>query len=132
MRNLPATVFSTTLKEPLDWPDATFVNGDAVAIVARLKEESDVPLRSHGSLSLNRVLMAAGLVDRAGTLDEALAWAHEIAELAPLVLAHNKLVLNGGDDEAVHESFQAVWASEDVREAAAARAEKRSPEFTGR
>ena len=34
-----------------------------MAIVARLKEESDVPLRSHGSLSLNRALMAAGLVD---------------------------------------------------------------------
>ncbi|HEY8338371.1 MAG TPA: dihydrofolate reductase family protein, partial [Egibacteraceae bacterium] len=29
-----------------------------------LKEESDVPLRSHGSLSLNRALLAAGLVDR--------------------------------------------------------------------
>ena len=33
-------------------------------MVARLKEESDVPLRSHGSLSMNRALMAAGLVDR--------------------------------------------------------------------
>lgn len=76
--------------------------------------------------------LAAGLVDRAGTLDDAMAWAHEIAALAPLALAHNKLVLNGGDDEAVHASFQAVWASEDVREAAAARAEKRSPDFTGR
>jgi dihydrofolate reductase len=64
MRNLPATVVSTTLQGPLDWPDATVVNGDAVDIVARLKEESDVPLRSHGSLSLNRALMAAGLVDR--------------------------------------------------------------------
>ena len=29
-----------------------------------LKEESDVPLRSHGSLAMNRALMAAGLVDR--------------------------------------------------------------------
>jgi len=76
--------------------------------------------------------LAAGLVDRAGTLDDALAWAHEIAELAPLALAHNKLVLNGGDDDAVSASFEAVWASDDVREAAAARAEKRSPEFTGR
>jgi catechol 2,3-dioxygenase-like lactoylglutathione lyase family enzyme len=28
------------------------------------KQESDVPLRSHGSLSMNRALMAAGLVDR--------------------------------------------------------------------
>ncbi len=64
MRNLPATVVSTTLEGPLDWPDATVVSGDAVDVVTRLKEESDVPLRSHGSLSLNRALMAAGLVDR--------------------------------------------------------------------
>jgi dihydrofolate reductase len=40
------------------------VSGDAVDVVARLKEESEVPLRSHGSLSMNRALMAAGLVDR--------------------------------------------------------------------
>jgi dihydrofolate reductase len=64
MRSLPATVVSTTLKGPLDWPDATIVSGDAVDVVARLKERSEVPLRSHGSLSLNRALMAAGLVDR--------------------------------------------------------------------
>lgn len=64
MRNLPATVVSTTLHGPLDWPDATVVSGDAVEVVARLKEESEVPLRSHGSLSMNRSLMAAGLVDR--------------------------------------------------------------------
>ncbi|MEV4123014.1 dihydrofolate reductase family protein [Micromonospora sp. NPDC049645] len=63
MRNLPATVVSNTLDGPLDWPDATVVRGDAVDVVARLKEESEVPLRSHGSLSLNRALMAAGLVD---------------------------------------------------------------------
>ena len=64
MWNMPATVVSTTLEEPLDWPNATVVSGDAVDVVARLKEESEVPLRSHGSLSLNRALMAAGLVDR--------------------------------------------------------------------
>ena len=64
MRQLPATVVSTTLDGPLDWPDATVVSGDAVDVVARLKKESDVPLRSHGSLSMNRALMAAGLVDR--------------------------------------------------------------------
>jgi len=64
MRSLPATVVSTTLAGPLDWPDATLVSGDAVAVVTRLKEESAAPLRSHGSLSMNRALMAAGLVDR--------------------------------------------------------------------
>ncbi len=64
MRNMPATVVSSTLEGPLDWPDATVVSGDAVNVVARLKEKSEVPLRSHGSLSLNWALMAAGLVDR--------------------------------------------------------------------
>jgi dihydrofolate reductase len=57
-------VLSSTLQGPLDWPDATVVSGDVVDIVARLKEESEVPLRSHGSLSINHALMAAGLVDR--------------------------------------------------------------------
>ena len=64
MTNLPTTVISSTLDGPLDWPDATIATGDAVEVVARLKEESEVPLRSHGSLSMNRALMAAGLVDR--------------------------------------------------------------------
>ncbi len=60
----PATVISSTLRDTLGWPDATIVSGDAVDIVTRLREESDVPLRSQASLSLNRALMAAGLVDR--------------------------------------------------------------------
>ncbi len=55
---------STTLEASLDWPDATLASGDPVDVLAQLKEESDVPLRSHGSLTLNRALMAAGLVDR--------------------------------------------------------------------
>jgi dihydrofolate reductase len=63
MRAMPATVVSSTLEGPFDWPDATVVSGDAVDLVARLKEESQLPLRSHGSLSLNRALMNAGLVD---------------------------------------------------------------------
>jgi dihydrofolate reductase len=61
---MPATVVSSTLQDTLGWPDATVVSGDAVDIVARLKEESDVPLRSQASLSLNWALMAAGLIDR--------------------------------------------------------------------
>lgn len=64
MRSLPATVVSSTLNEPLDWPDAALARGDAVEVVSRLKAESSMPLRSHGSLSMNRALMAAGLVDR--------------------------------------------------------------------
>lgn len=64
IRMLPTFVPSRTLNGPQDWPDVTCVREDAVDLVARLKRESDVPIRSHGSLSLNRSLMAAGLVDR--------------------------------------------------------------------
>jgi dihydrofolate reductase len=64
MLSLPATVVSNTLEGPLAFPNATVASGNAVDLVTQLKEESKVPLRSHGSLSLNRALMAAGLVDR--------------------------------------------------------------------
>lgn len=64
MMEMPVTVVSTTLEGPLDWTNATLAHGDAVDVVARLKEESDLPLRSHGSLAMNRALLAAGLVDR--------------------------------------------------------------------
>src|SRR5690606_12878690 len=63
MKFLPTTVVSSTLAEPLDWPDARLARGDAAEIVARLKQDSPVPLRSHGSLALNRALLSAGLVD---------------------------------------------------------------------
>lgn len=76
--------------------------------------------------------LACGLVDRTGTLDAALAWAAELAVLAPLTLAYNKLVLNGGDEDAIERGFAACWNSEDVREAAAARGERRPPVFRGR
>ncbi|MFD8307776.1 dihydrofolate reductase family protein [Streptomyces sp. NPDC059690] len=64
MRGMPTTVVSKTLSGIGAWPNATVEAGDAVDVVARLREESAVPLRSHGSLSMNRALMAAELVDR--------------------------------------------------------------------
>ncbi len=74
-----------------------------------------------------------GLADRAGTVEDAIAWAREIAALAPLTVAHNKMILTGrGDEDAVAASFARVWASDDVKEAAAARLEKRDPVFRGR
>ncbi|WP_125610052.1 dihydrofolate reductase family protein [Specibacter cremeus] len=66
MSELPKVVVSRSMTpdEHLPWPNTTVMHGDAVDVVARLKEESKVPLRSHGSLSMNHALMAAGLVDR--------------------------------------------------------------------
>ncbi|MGP5382176.1 dihydrofolate reductase family protein [Glutamicibacter arilaitensis] len=63
LHDKPATVISTTLEEPLKWPNPTLERADALEVVARLKETSDVPLRSHGSLAMNHSLLAAGLVD---------------------------------------------------------------------
>ncbi|MFG1609170.1 dihydrofolate reductase family protein [Actinoplanes sp. NPDC049265] len=60
----PATVLSNTLTTTRNRPHTTIATGDAVEVITRLKNESDVPLRSHGSLALNRTLLAAGLVDR--------------------------------------------------------------------
>lgn len=78
------------------------------------------------------VALQHGLADRAGDLAVALAWAHEIATLAPLTLRHNKLALNGGTDAELDETFAACWTSEDIQEASAARADRRTPVFRGR
>lgn len=64
LNELPKIVFSSTLEEPLGWQNSTVLHEDAVTAIARLKRTTDVPLRSHGSISLNRALLAAGLVDR--------------------------------------------------------------------
>ena len=57
-------VISRSLEEPLSWENSTLVAEDALDAVPRLKAESPVPLRSHGSIAMNRALLAAGLVDR--------------------------------------------------------------------
>lgn len=74
-----------------------------------------------------------GLVDRLGDLTAAVGWAGEIAHLAPLTLAYNKLALNTTDpaDPRLGEAFKACWTSEDAREARHARAERRPPRFAG-
>ena len=60
----PKVVFSSTLKEPLSWANTELVGGDAVAAVRELKQRASRPLRTIGSVSLCRSLLAAGVVDR--------------------------------------------------------------------
>lgn len=64
LMQMPVTVISSTLRDSVGWPDATIEAGDAVEIIRRLKDTSDVPLRSQASLSLNWTLLSAGLIDR--------------------------------------------------------------------
>ena len=57
-------VFSSTLTEPLSWANCELVGTDPVAFVRDLKQNETRQLRTLGSLSVARTLLAAGLVDR--------------------------------------------------------------------
>ncbi|CUU57999.1 enoyl-CoA hydratase [Parafrankia irregularis] len=79
-----------------------------------------------------------GLVQRSGELDVAVAWAQELAGLAPLTLAYSKRAFNEAVDAAARPSaavtaaYEACWASDDAQEGRRARAEKRPPIFQGK
>jgi enoyl-CoA hydratase len=77
-----------------------------------------------------------GLAQRAGDLDDALAWADEIVSLAPLSIEGHKIALNRleadlGNDPAVTQAFKRAWGSADLREGLAAFHERRPPVFRG-
>jgi dihydrofolate reductase len=64
MTAMPKVVFSSTLEEPLSWANTELVGGEAVEAVRDMKRRGSRPLRTIGSLSLCRSLLAAGVVDR--------------------------------------------------------------------
>ena len=65
LAGLSKIVFSSTLREPLTWPNTRLVSHDAVDAVRSMKSQpSAASMRTMGSLSLCRSLLAAGLVDR--------------------------------------------------------------------
>lgn len=63
MTSTPGWLFSSTL-ETTDWPALKIVRDDLVGLVRELKRNDGPELRTLGSLSLVRQLLAAGLVDR--------------------------------------------------------------------
>lgn len=81
--------------------------------------------------------LATGFANRLGDLAAAQEWAATIAEPAPLTLAHYKAVFTWrtartrrGPQER-QAAMMRAWASEDLAEGRAARAEKRAPRFIG-
>jgi enoyl-CoA hydratase len=78
-----------------------------------------------------------GFAQRAGGVDDAVAWATEIAALAPLSIAGQKLALDRLSGRAVADAdvqaaFDQVWTSDDRLEGIRAFREKRPARFEGR
>ncbi len=81
-------------------------------------------------------LASLGSVHRLGTLDDALAWANEIAQLAPLTIAGHKIALEstaGVPDvhDLVRAAREKAMLSSDAQEGRSAFGEKRKPRFIG-
>lgn len=64
LAGMSKVVFSSTLREPLSWPNTRLVAGDPVEAVREMKDVGTTPMRTIGSLMLCRSLLRAGLVDR--------------------------------------------------------------------
>ena len=64
LADMPKIVFSSTLTEPLSWPNTQLITRDAVGAVREMKDSGTTSMRTLGSLTLCRSLLSAGLVDR--------------------------------------------------------------------
>ena len=64
LADMSKVVFSSTLSEPLSWPNTQLVARDAVEAVREMKQDGSTSMRTMGSRSLCRSLLEAGLVDR--------------------------------------------------------------------
>jgi dihydrofolate reductase len=64
LNNLSKVVFSTTLSEPVSWPNTQLIARDAVEAVGEMKDKGSRSMRTIGSLTLCRSLLNAGLADR--------------------------------------------------------------------
>jgi len=84
---------------------------------------------------------ASGLVQRVSAVDDTIAWADQIAALAPLTIAGHKVGLNetetggalpqDGPTPTYQAVFASAWASDDLQEGLAAFRERRPADFHG-
>src|SRR5438874_1940769 len=61
LAGMSKVVFSSTLSEPLSWPNTLLVAGDAVEAVREMKATGPNSMRTIGSITLCRSLLKAGL-----------------------------------------------------------------------
>lgn len=63
LNSIPKYVASSTLTWPLEWSNSTLLAGELATAVDELKQADGGPILVHGSGTLVRSLLAAGLVD---------------------------------------------------------------------
>jgi dihydrofolate reductase len=84
LNDAPKFVVSTTLTEPLPWPNSTLLSGDVIEAVASLKQEPGGDLNIMGSGALIRSLMPHGLIDEI------------MLTIAPIVLGTGRRLFDEG------------------------------------
>jgi dihydrofolate reductase len=99
LNNTPKYIASTTLGEPLPWPNSTLLHGDTADAVRALKAQSGGVLAIMGSGVLIGSLRAAGLID------EYLLMIH------PLVLGTGRRLFSGGEELSLRLTGSSTTAS---------------------
>src|SRR5919204_2548723 len=102
LNNASKYVASTTLSEPLPWPNSKLLTGDVTSAVTELKESAGGDLHVMGSGELIHALMPAGLID------EYLLMIH------PLVLGSGRRLFPDGSAPAPLRLIDATVASTGV------------------
>lgn len=63
LAEIPKVVFSKALTPPLTWDNTQVLNEEPATALRRMKAEGTVPIRTIGSISLNKSLLQEGIVD---------------------------------------------------------------------
>jgi dihydrofolate reductase len=63
MAEIPKKVFSSTLRPPLTWANTEIIDEDVATALRRMKADGTAPIRTLGSISLNKRLLQEDLVD---------------------------------------------------------------------
>jgi dihydrofolate reductase len=102
LNNMPKHVVSTTLKEPLPWPNSSLIEGDLTDAVRDLRKNDGKDILILGSGEVVRALLKNGLVDRITLL------------IHPLVLGEGQRLFHDGGPDATFELIDTTKTSTGV------------------
>lgn len=102
INSMPKYVASTTLQEPLQWTNASLIQGDLATAVADLKQKQGQNILMYGCGDV------AATLARSGLLDELQLWIH------PIVLGQGDRIFKSATDLPVFDPIEAKTLSSGV------------------